>query len=335
MTYQRVAVLGSNSFSGAHFVNHVLGASTAQVLGISRAPEYDDVFLPYRYRRPKPARFTFAQIDLNNDPERAVEALYDFEPDLVVNFAAQGEVRNSWKWPEQWFQTNCISVVRIAQALKNKTWLKRYIAISTPEVYGSTAPDIKESNSAFSPSTPYAASKLAGDLFLIALLKEGSLPVTFVRSANVYGPHQQLFRIVPKTILSLRMGQKLTLHGGGRSQRAFLHIQDACDGIWRAAHQGGVGEVYHQAPEGGVVSIADLVRMICARLGASFEDSTIVEAENFGQDAMYSLNAEKARRELQWSPSRSLSEGVDETVQWIDDNLEQLRRLPHDYVHQK
>ena len=77
------------------------------------------------------------------------------------------------------------------------------------------------------------------------------------------------------------------------------------------------------------------MRLICARLGASFEDSTIMGADNFGQDAMYSLNSDKARIELGWSPSTSLEQGIDQTVRWIDDNLAQLRRLPHDYVHQK
>ncbi len=334
MTYRRIAVLGSSSFSGSHFVRYALDAAPdAQVLGISRANEPEAVFLPYRYRRPTPDRFRFVQADVNNDGDRLIGELLAFQPDLVVNYAAQGEVRNSWRWPEQWFQTNCMGVVKVAQALKGAPWLQRYVAISTPEVYGSTAPDLKESNSSFSPSTPYAASKLAGDLFLIALLKEGSLPVTFVRSANVYGPHQQLFRIIPKTILSLRTGKKIPLHGGGRGRRAFLHIVDACDATWRAATIGRVGEVYHQAPQGGVVSIADLVRTICDRLGASFDDSTVVEEANFGQDAMYSLDASKSREELGWTATTSLAQGVDQTVQWVDDNLDVLQKLPWDYVH--
>jgi dTDP-glucose 4,6-dehydratase len=333
VTYQRIAVIGSNSFSGSHFVHHVLGATTAQVLGISRSPEYDTVFLPYRYQREPPARFRFAQLDMTIEGERLIQELHAFEPDLVVNFAAQGEVRNSWRWPEQWFQTNCLSIVRLAQALKGKPWLRRYIAISTPEVYGSTAPNLVESNSTFSPSTPYAASKAASDMFLIALLKEGSVPVTFVRSANVYGPHQQLFRIIPKTILSMRLGKKIPLHGGGRGRRAFLHIQDACECTLRAATIGRVGEVYHQAPNGEVISIADVVRMICHRLGTSFEDSTILDDENYGQDAMYSLDATKARMELGWHAKRSFVQGIDETVTWIDDNLTTLRNLRMDYVH--
>ena len=331
---KRVAVLGSNSFSGSHFVDHALRTG-AEVLGVSRSPEYDARFLPYRYHREPPARFRFAQIDLNENGDEAVAALDEFRPDIIVNFAAQGEVRNSWKWPEQWFNTNCLAVVRVAQALKGKEWLKRYVAVSTPEVYGSTGADLKETNSSFSPSTPYAASKLAGDLFLLALLKEGSLPVTFVRSANVFGPHQQLFRIIPKTILAVRTGERIPLHGGGRGRRAFLHIADACDCTWRAATVGRVGEVYHQAPDGGVVSIADVVKLICDKLGASFEASTSMEQANFGQDAMYSLDASKARSELAWLPARTLADGVDETIAWIDENFDFLKNLSREYVHQK
>ncbi len=329
----RVVVLGSNSFSGAHFVHHLLEHVGAEVLGISRSPEPGRVFLPYRYQNEQPAGFRFLQADLNQDMERTVDAITSFGPTVVVNYAAQGEVRNSWKWPAQWFRTNALAVVELAQALKTWGRLERYVAISTPEVYGSTPDGLKENNEHFSPATPYAASKLAGDLFLMTLDKEGSLPVTWVRSANVYGPHQQLFRIIPKTILTLRDGGRLPLHNRGQTRRAFLAMEDAAAGTWLAATQGEAGGVYHLAPEDGVLTIGELVRSICDALGCDFDASTELVDENFGQDALYHLDAARARDELGWRCKVSLDEGVASTVRWIDDNLEQLRGLPRHYEH--
>ena len=99
-----IAVLGSNSFTGSHFVDYALDNSDARIVGISRSPEYEPVFLPYRYRKAPRARFSFHQLDLNRDCEQVLALLDRERPRVVVNFAAQGEVRNSWRWPDQWFR---------------------------------------------------------------------------------------------------------------------------------------------------------------------------------------------------------------------------------------
>ena len=144
MHIHKVLVLGSNSFTGGHFVNYLLENTDADVIGISRSAEYNPLFLPYLYRKEKSARFRFHQLDVNKDTEKIIQIIEEEKPDVVVNYSAQGEVRNSWKWPEQWFETNCLGVVKIAQALVGKEWLKRYVSISTPEVYGSTEQNLQE-----------------------------------------------------------------------------------------------------------------------------------------------------------------------------------------------
>ena len=167
----KVIVLGSNSFTGGHMINYLLNNLDCEIIGVSRSPEYNPVFLPYLYQGQKSKRYHFKQIDINKDMEKLFLLFDDFKPDVVINYAAQGEVRNSWKWPEQWYNTNCISVVKLTEFLKDKKYLKRYISVSTPEVYGATKLNILESNKYY-PSTPYAASKLAGDLHLFTLFKK-------------------------------------------------------------------------------------------------------------------------------------------------------------------
>jgi len=325
-------VLASNSFTGSHFIRHLLEKTDAEIIGVSRSAEYNPVFLPYRYRQPSPPLFKFYQIDLNNDFKRFASLADDFQPEVVANYAAQGEVRSSWNWPEQWYQTNCLAVVRVAEHFKNKDYLKKYIACSTPEVYGATGDNIKESH-CYYPSTPYAASKLAGDLHLFALHKRYGFPVVFSRTANVYGIHQQLYRIIPRAIIFLKAGKKITLHGRGAARRAFIHARDVADFTARLAGRGTPDEIYHLAPREGLMRIVDVVRKICDIMGHGFEDSVEMIDENFGQDSQYSLDSSKAQRELGWKQEIAFEEGLQETIAWISDNWDFIKTQPLEYKH--
>ena len=332
MEIKKIVVLGSNSFTGSHFVNYLLENTRAEVIGISRSAEYNPLLLPYKYRKKSSSRFMFFQLDINKDFEEIVSLLDRERPEVVVNYAAQGEVRNSWKWPEQWFQTNCLAVVRLANVLANRDYLKSYVTASTPEVYGTTGENIVE-NFNFRPSTPYATSKLAGDLFLLALHKKCNFPVTMIRSANVYGIHQQLYRIIPRTIIYLKLGKIIQLHGGGRAVRSFIHIRDVADATWKAINQGEWGEAYHLAPDNEDICIKDLVKLICKMVGKDFESSVEMISENFGQDTKYSLDCSKAKEKLGWRTTISLKEGIQEMITWIEENWEEIKELPLDYIH--
>ena len=132
ISMNKVVVIGSNSFSGAHFVDLLLESSDCEVIGVSRSPEKNAIFLPYKKRNSD--RFSFYQMDLNKNLNDMMELFDQKRPDVIVNFAAQGEVGSSWKNPEQWFRTNCIGIVNLTYHLKDKEYLNRYVHISTPEV---------------------------------------------------------------------------------------------------------------------------------------------------------------------------------------------------------
>jgi dTDP-glucose 4,6-dehydratase len=331
---KKVLVLGSNSFTGSHFINYLLEHTDTEIIGISRSSEYNSILLPYIYKKNKSDRFTFFQLDINKDFEKIKDIINKKKPDVVINYSAQGEVRNSWNWPEQWFETNCMSVVKLGNFLKDKPFLKKYVSISTPEVYGSTEKNIIE-NFNFYPSTPYAASKLSGDLFLFTLFKKQNFPVVMTRSANVYGIHQQLYRIIPRTIIYLKLGKKIQLHGDGKAVRSFIHVRDVADATWKIITKGNNGAVYHLSPEENEISIKELVKMICDMMDFDFETSVEMINENFGQDAMYSLNSEKIRKELSWQDKISLKEGIKEMITWIEDNFDEIKNMPLDYIHKE
>ena len=194
---RRIAVIGSNSFSGSDFVHLLLGDPENEVVGISRSPEKSALFLPYKQCL-TPA-FAFHQMDLNKDMPRLIELLDSFQPAYVVNFAAQSEVAPSWEHPEHWFQTNVVALARLANELKDRDYLWRYVHISSPEVYGPCEGVVTE-DAPLNPSTPYAASKAAADLFLFTLVKNFGFPMVMIRATNVYGKHLYAYEHALKTL---------------------------------------------------------------------------------------------------------------------------------------
>jgi dTDP-glucose 4,6-dehydratase len=148
----------------------------------------------------------------------------------------------------------------------------------------------------------------------------------------VYGPGQQLYRIIPRTMLFIRLGRTLELHGGGRSVRSFIHIDDVADGTLRVAERGGNGETYHFSTD-RFVSIRELVEMICDRMGAEFSRVVSVVGDRPGKDQAYLLDSTKARQTLGWRDTVTLEQGLDQTLQWVDTHLPSLREQTSDYVH--
>src|SRR5690348_16027749 len=246
MTNRRtIAVLGSNSFSGADFIDLLLEDPRNSVVGVSRSPEKSCLYAPYR-RRPG-RRFEFHRMDLNRDCARLMRLLDGVAPGYVVNFAAQSEVAPSWEHPEHWFQTNTVALASFINELSRREYLARYVHISSPEVYGTCSGAVRE-DARLSPSTPYAASKAGADLLLAAFARTLGLPLITIRATNIYGPHQQLWKIIPRTAIYLKLGKRIKLHGGGSAIKSFIHIRDVSRGELAAMRQGIVGETYHLSP---------------------------------------------------------------------------------------
>ena len=326
---KRFLVIGSNSFSGSYFVKDLL-ARGDEVLGVSRSAEPHEVLLPYKWQ-PHKGNFSFHQIDINHQLEDLLHLGKELKPEYVVNFAAQGMVAQSWETPEHWYQTNVVGQVKLHDQLRKLPFLKKYVHVTTPEAYGSTDGWIKESFH-FAPSTPYAVSRAACDLHLMSFFKAYQFPVCFTRAANVYGPGQQLYRIISRAMLYARLGEKMQLHGGGHSIRSFIHMKDVADATYRIAVDGVAGDSYHiSTPD--TVSIRELVEKVCALTDTPFAELAVVSEDRLGKDQAYLLDSGKIRKDLGWSHTVSLDDGLKETLAWVDANLDVLKTLPADYIH--
>jgi dTDP-glucose 4,6-dehydratase len=240
-------------------------------------------------------------------------------------------VGESWQNPGDWFTTNVVSTIKFHDELRKCDFLERYVHVSTPEVYGSCSGFVQE-DFPFNPSSPYAVSRAAADMSLRTYRAAYNFPVVTTRAANVYGPCQQLYRIIPRTILFILLGRKLQLHGGGVSTRSFIHIRDVCDATYKIMLNGQNGNDYHISTN-YVVSIRLLVERICSKLDVKFEDYVELVGERLGKDSAYLLDSTKLRTELEWQDHITLDEGLDECISWVRANIDVLKALPSDYIH--
>lgn len=324
-------VIGSNSFSGSSLIRRLLDEGKT-VYGVSRSPENPKPLLAYGDVSDS-RDFTFWQLDVNEDLESLVELLELLKPSHIVNFAAQGMVAESWKAPDDWFNTNVMSLVKLTENLRRMPFIEKYLHFTTPEVYGNTENWLKETF-LFAPTTPYAVSRAAGDLHLRSYFLNYGFPVIFTRAANVFGPTQQLYRIVPKTIASILTRRKLMLHGGGFSERSFISMSDTAEAVVALLEKGRLGETYHISTN-ELISIRTLVKKICSMMDYDFDNLVIDSDERMGKDFAYSLDSEKIRKELGWSEKISLEEGLLQCIDWAKTNQEIIEKSTLNYEHKK
>lgn len=326
-----VLVIGSNSFSGSDFIDLLLEKTSYRVIGVSRSPEKSRLFLPYKNRHDL-SRYSFHRMDMNRDMEELKQLMSRIKPAYIVNFAAQSEVGPSWNHPEQWFQTNGAAVAALGNFLRKQNWLEKYVQISSPEVYGDCTGSVVTEDFPPHPSTPYAASKAAGDFMLFTLVKNFDFPLVMIRATNVYGAHQQLFKIIPRSVIYLKMGRTIELHGGGNAVKSYIYIRDVSEGELAAMERGRKGEIYHLSPDEGV-AVREVVRTICDKMNKDFSASTRIVAERLGQDKAYIIDSTKARSEFGWQPRISIDEGIAEVVEWVKENWQEIQQMPLEYIH--
>lgn len=331
-----VFVIGANSFSGQDFVRHLQSTNNYIVCGTFRTSK-KEFMVGYDQTDRK-----FCQLNLAKEPNILLELLDHIQPQYIVNFAAQSEVAPSWSAPEDWYEMNASFVAKLANYLRDKTWLKKYVHISTPEMYGHCEGMIYETQS-YNPSTPYAASKMAGDVCLKMYHEQFNLPVTFVRSANVCGPRQQLHKIIPKSALFVLNNMKVPLHGGGTSVRGFTDIRDVSRAEELLMEKGKVGEIYHVSND-EFPTIKEVVHTVCEELNKTLvkmnlkpyklDDITEDVPQRRGNDTAYKLVCDKVKA-LGWRPTVNLRQSISDTATWIMENWKIIRDMPVHYEHKR
>lgn len=246
----------------------------------------------------------------------AIMAVLDqARPDVVVNYAAQGEGAASFgaNAPD-FFETNCTALIRLVLELQKRPYLKRFVQIGSSEVYGSPHEPATEKTPLW-PTSPYSVSKAAFDLYLCSMWNTAKFPMNIVRPSNCYVEGQQLHRIIPRTIICALKGEKLKLHGGGVAVKSYMHARDLSRAVLRVIQGGFEGEIFNVGPD-LPISIAHLVHLVTDACGVRFDDVVEMAPERTGQDAKYHLDS-GAMKTLGWHQEIVLSEGIKRMVEWV------------------
>ncbi len=324
-------VLGSNSFTGSHFVNHLINKGH-KVYCISRSKEQKKYFLGYsQYRNSK--YYKFYKLDLNKNLNQIIQIIKKKKPNFIINFSSQSMVAQSWLEPLDWYKTNVVSSINFVEMLKNFKFIKKFVQVSTPEVYGSTKDKLIE-NTFYNPSTPYAISRACFDNHLYALYKNFKFPVVFTRAANVYGPGQRLYRIIPATIYSSYFKKNIKLDGGGASKRSFIYVTDVVEATYRITLKGKPGEIFHISTK-NLISIKNLVKNIFLIMNGNFKKNVKISKDRIGKDKIYHLDCRKIKKDLNWTPKVNLKDGLKKTIEWFIKYNNELKIESRKYIHIK
>jgi len=319
---KNIIVLGSNSFAGSSFINYALNKNY-KITGISRSKEKSKLELKYKDNLLKQKNFKFYRLDINKDINKIIKIIKKIKkPVFVIDFAGQGMVAESWNNPDQWFKTNVISKIKLIEELK-KIKINKYIRISTPEVYGSSSKMLLEEN-AHNPTTPYALTHSTIDKYLKLQKKEFNFPVLILRFSNFYGEYQPIYRIIPKTIISILKGKKLSLHGGGLSSRSFIYIDDFSNAIFKAINLKKQKQIVINVSSKEIITIKDLVKTICKKMNTNYKNIVKISKDRRAKDKKYFMNSKRAKNILKWKPYfegiNGFKKALHITTEWYKNN---------------
>ena len=277
------------------------------------------------------------------DKKSVVELLNRYQPDAIVNFAAESHVDRSIDGPAAFIQTNVVGTLNLLECARDY-WRSldgdaksnfRFLHVSTDEVYGSLGETgAFTEQTPFAPNSPYSASKAASDHLVRAFHHTYGLPTVTTNCSNNYGPHQFPEKLIPLVIQKALSGEFLPIYGDGKNIRDWLYVNDHCTAISRVLESGRVGETYNVGGDAERENIA-VVKSICSVLdtkrprsdGKSYSEQIAFVKDRPGHDRRYAIDAGKIKKELSWQPTVSFEQGIEQTIQWYLDNQEWVRHV--------
>jgi dTDP-glucose 4,6-dehydratase len=259
-------------------------------------------------------RYKFVKGDIR-DLELAKKFMQD--ADQVVHFAAESHVDRSIEGGSEFVSTNVMGTQVLLDAAKS-TNIKRFVHVSTDEVYGSISEGSWPEDHPLLPNSPYSASKAGSDLLVRAYNRTHKLDTVITRCSNNYGQYQFPEKVMPLFITNIIEGKKVPLYGNGLNVRDWLHVDDHCRGIALALTKGRAGEVYNIGGGTELTNI-ELTHKILKAMGVGEEFIQPVE-DRKGHDLRYSVDISKINKELGYSPQVNFEEGLEQTVNWYKNN---------------
>lgn len=252
------------------------------------------------------------------------------EIDTILHFAAQTHVDNSFGNSFQFTENNILGTHTLLEASKVHS-IKRFVHVSTDEVYGEIEEgEGFEHSTILQPTNPYAATKAGAEFLVLAYHNSFKLPTIITRGNNVYGPHQYPEKLIPKFICLLSQGRQCFIHGDGSNQRNFLYVSDVANAFDTITHKGAVGNVYNIGTD-FEISVLEVAKKLIELFGMKEKDHLqYVENRPFN-DCRYKINSDKLGA-LGWKPVVSWEEGLQKTIDWYKHNIKNWPRIENALV---
>ncbi|HMD88902.1 MAG TPA: dTDP-glucose 4,6-dehydratase [Anaerolineaceae bacterium] len=339
---RNVLVTGGAGFIGSNFIHYaLLSEPNVRIINLD-ALTYAGSLENLR-DLPDPDRYTFVKGDIC-DSSLVINLLQENKIDTIVHFAAESHVDRSILAPAQFIQTNIIGTFTLLEAARH-FWLDekalpqksaRFHHVSTDEVFGSlqiAQPSFSE-KTAYTPNSPYSASKAASDHLVRAYFHTYGLPVTITNCSNNYGPRQFPEKMVPLMILNAQEGRPLPVYGDGKQVRDWLYVKDHCEAILKVIQEGKLGETYNVGGNNQPSNL-DVIYLICKLLDKHYPESKHVPHDQFiqfvtdrpGHDRRYAMDIRKIQQELGWQPRESLETGMAKTIEWYLNHMEWVEAI--------
>lgn len=310
----RVLVTGGLGFIGSNFIRHILWKySDIELINLD-ALKYGSNPNSLKDIRDD-GRYSFVRGDI---ADYGLMSQLVENVDIIVNFAAESHVDRSISSPDSFIHSNVVGVFTLLEAIRKKNMDAKLVHISTDEVYGDILSGYFKEEDRLMPSSPYSASKAAGDLFVLSYVRTYGLNAVVTRCTNNYGPYQFPEKLIPKTIVRAKMNLKVPLYGTGENVRDWIYVLDHCEAVDLVMREGERGEIYNISSGEEKMNI-EVVKTILKFMG---KDESLIEfvEDRPGHDIRYSLDSSKIREELGWRPKHSFKEGIRKTVEWYLEN---------------
>ena len=342
-------VTGGCGFIGANFIQYLLNKTKPNsVVNLDK--------LTYAGNQKNLAdfeqdpRYIFVHGDIC-DAELVSKLFTEYQPNYIVNFAAESHVDRSIDGPAEFIQTNIVGTsVLLQEALKYYSTLKgkeserfRFHHVSTDEVFGSLSESgFFTEETPYDPSSPYSASKASSDHLIRAWHRTFYLPVLISNCSNNYGPYQFPEKLIPLMILNCLEEKPLPVYGTGENIRDWLYVEDHCDAIYTILQKGTIGETYNVGGNNEIKNI-QIVEEICdvlndihpAGSGKSYHELITFVKDRPGHDFRYAIDASKLKKEIGWEPKESFNTGIQKTIEWYLKNEEWWKTIQEDTYKQE
>lgn len=310
----KILVTGGLGFMGSAFIRHMLKKhKNIQIVNFDKvtyAANFDNL-----KEQKKDKRYKFIKGDIA-DMKAVKKAIKGC--DAIINYAAETHVDRSIMDPDAFIKTDVIGTYNLLEAARNSN-IKKFVQISTDEVYGDIIKGRFKETDMLKPSSPYSGSKASGDMLVLGYCRTYDFPGVVTRSSNNYGPYQYPEKIVPLFITNLLENKKIPVYGKGDQVRDWLFVDDHARAIEKIWAKGKTGEIYNiGADRKKDITNLELTNKILDLLGKDEKSIKYVQ-DRPGHDVRYAINCDKLKK-LGWKPKVKFSDGIKQTVQWYQDN---------------